>query len=75
MIMPTKYLKEDEALIGVGGLLLQHIQDHANISSLWEEIKTNHAVLNFERFVLALDFLFILGLIEFKKNEIIRVVS
>jgi hypothetical protein len=75
MIMPSKYLKEDEALVGVGGILLQSIGGRRNISNLWEDIKINHALATFERFILALDFLFLLGLIDIKDNEIIRVES
>ena len=73
MIMPSKYLREDEALVGVGGILLQRIEGRRNISFLWEDVKTNHAVATFERFILALDFLFLLGLIDIKDNEIMRV--
>lgn len=73
MIMPTKYLKEDSALIGVGGILLRHIDNKKNLSSLWDEVKTVPSVATFERFVLALDFLYLLGLIDIENNEIKRV--
>lgn len=73
MIMPSKYLREDEVLVGVGGILLQCIEGHSNLSSLWEDVKNNHAVATFERFVLALDFLFLLGLIDIQDNKIKRI--
>ncbi len=72
MIMPSKYIREDAALIGVGGILLRGIENRRNISSLWEDVKANPAVATFERFVLALDFLFLLGLIDIENNEICR---
>ena len=75
MIMPSKYLREDEDIVGVGGILLHCIESRRNLSSLWEDVKTNHTVATFERFILALDFLFLLGLIEIKGNEIMRVGS
>ena len=74
MIMPSKYVREEEAIIGVGNILLQHIKGSINISSLWENVKTNHAVVTFDRFVIALDFLYILGIIDIKQNDIMRVV-
>ena len=73
--MPSKYLKEDEALVGVGALLLQYIDGSPNLSNLWEDVKNNHSVATFERFILALDFLFLLGLIDIKDNNVMRVKS
>lgn len=73
MIMPSKYLREDEALIGVGAALLQKINGRTNLSNLWEETKNNSATGNFERFTLALDLLFLLGLVDVSDNEVVRV--
>lgn len=74
MIMPTKYIKENDALIGVGATLLQHLSNKNNISSLWENVKHIESVGTYERFVLGLDLLFLLGLIDIYKNEITRIV-
>lgn len=73
MIMPTKYIKENEALIGVGATLLGFINENSNISSLWENVKHEESIGTYERFVLALDLLFLLGLVDMYRNEIIRV--
>lgn len=73
MIIPTKYIKENEALIGVGATLLQYLDDKNNISRLWENVKNIESVGTYERFVLALDFLYLLGLIDLHRNEIVRV--
>ncbi len=75
MIMPSKYLKEDEALIGLGAILLQNLHEKANLSVLWEDVKRAESVCTFERFVLALDLLFLLGLIDIQKNEVTKVAS
>ena len=72
MIMPTKYLRTEETIIGVGAILLQHIKQSKNLSELWDEVKKNNTIFTFDRFILGLDFLFILGIIYFKDNEIIR---
>lgn len=73
MILPSKYLREDEALLGVGAVLLQVLNTRKDLSSLWEDSKNHSVIGNFERFVLALDLLFLLGLIEIRDNEIVRV--
>ncbi len=73
MILPNKYLREDEALIGFGSIILKHLKIKRQLSELWEEVKTNESFANFERFILVLDMLYMLGLIEFKSNKIQRV--
>ena len=73
MILPNKYLREDEALLGVGGKILLLLQQDMLLSELWEETKNKENIGNFERFVLALDLLYLLGLIIFEENKIKRV--
>jgi hypothetical protein len=72
MIMPSKYLREDEALLGAGATLLHIINDRTSFSNLWEDAKNISVIGNFERFVLALDLLFLLGLIDFIDNQVVR---
>jgi ABC-three component (ABC-3C) system Middle Component 6 len=72
MIMPSKYLREDEALIGVGAALIPLVEKDGNLSALWESAKKVDAIGNFERFILALDLLYLLGLIDLRNNEIVR---
>lgn len=74
MILPNKYLREDEAILGVGSVLLQHLSIERTLSSLWDEVKEISSIGNFERFVLGLDLLFMLGLIEIKNDKILKVV-
>ena len=72
MILPNKYLREHEALIGVGSILLQHLIEEKTLSDLWEGAKLLSEVGNYERFVLGLDLLFVLGLVEISNSKIIR---
>jgi hypothetical protein len=73
MIMPNKYLREDEALLGLGAVVLKYLGTDRSMSDLWEDVKIIESVGNFERFVLVLDMLFLLGLIEFKEQKLKRV--
>ena len=73
MIMPSKYIQEGEALLGVGAALLPVIEKHPDLSEMWDEAKKIDSVGNFERFVLALDLLYLMGLIETKSGRIVRV--
>ena len=74
MILPNKYLQEHEALLGVGSILLKNLSEERVLSDLWEQVKGFSSVVNFERFILGLDLLFVLGLVEIKNNKIIKVV-
>lgn len=72
MILPNKYLREDETLLGIGAKLLSLLNYDKSLSELWEEAKVIDTLANFERFVLSLDMLFILGLIVFEDNKLKR---
>lgn len=73
MIMPSKYLREDEALIGISAVLLPLVENNDNLTALWESAKRIDAIGSFERFILALDFLYLLGLVDLDNNKIVRV--
>lgn len=73
MILPTKYLREDEALIGVSAILLPLVEKASNLTELWESAKKVSTIGNYERFILALDLLYLLGLVDLHNNEILRV--
>ena len=70
MILPNKHIREDEALIGVGAILLKKISSSMLLSELWEQVKGISNVSNYERFILGLDLLFLLGLIKIEDNHI-----
>lgn len=70
--MPSKYLKEDEALIGVSAALLSLIERNGNLSEIWESAKKIKAIGSFERFILALNFLYLLDLVDLHENKIVR---
>lgn len=71
MILPSKHISQDRALLTVGGRVLQHLCQPKTVSALWEEltlrIKNSPrplTSLSYDGFVLVLDFLYIIGAIE-----------
>lgn len=64
MILPTKHIPQDQALIGIGAILLKNMRYPQTVSSLWNKVKDNPNISNFERFVLGLDMLKVLNLVE-----------
>jgi hypothetical protein len=75
MILPTKHISENEAILGVGATILRHLESPITVSGLWERTKVESNVGTFERFVLAADLLFIIGAIELRDGILVRVQS
>lgn len=70
MILPTKHVRPDRALLGVGAEVLGVLGRPMTMSMLWDEIRSRrsvsepNAVLDYRWFVLALDLLYIIGAVE-----------
>lgn len=75
MILPTKHIREDQALIGVGAILLHHLKEGQTITGLWDKVRGESSVGTYERFVLALDLLYIMGVVDISNGMIHREVS
>lgn len=72
MILPTKHIPEDQALIGVGATLLRSLVQPTTVSSLWERVRHEHNVGTFERFALASNLLYMIGAIDLRDGLIVR---
>lgn len=78
MILPTKHIRSERALIGVGAEILRHLSEPMTVSRLWDvlrerrSISVSNAPLNYTWFILSLDFLFMIKVIEFHRGVISR---
>lgn len=76
MILPTKHIRSDRALIGVGAEVLGTLRRPMTMSKLWDEIRlrrsadTASPVIDYRWFVLALDLLYMIGAVEFERGLI-----
>ena len=78
MILPSKHLSQDRALLSVGAAILRHLSHPVTVSALWEQMP--RAVLDqkasphmrYDGFVLALDLLFLIGAIELREGLLVR---
>lgn len=69
MILPNKHLLSQDSLIGVGGLLLTKIDSAGiTVSKLWEGVRDRREIGNYDRFILALDTLFLLGYLNMENG-------
>lgn len=81
MILPSKHLSEDRALLSVGAVILRHLAYPITVSALWEQISgfaTDQSAappLRYDAFVLALDLLFLMGALELREGLLVRKAS
>lgn len=78
MILPTKRLNQDRALLYVGSEVLGLLEEPKTISRVWDELeklrasKSELSVLTYDWFVLALDLLFSIQAIDFERGLLRR---
>ena len=79
MILPTKHLPTDRALLTLGARILEHLSEPRTVSALWDgvrlgrDIRRGRAPLAYDWFVLALDLLFMIGAITYEAGSIRKV--
>lgn len=78
MILPSKHLPQDRALLTVGAVILRHLTAATTVSALWEQVsrsfrdQTAPSPLRYDSFVLALDLLFLVGAIGLHEGLVTR---
>lgn len=79
MILPTKRIREDHSLLGLGADILQLLNQETTVSNLWDQLKKQRSKgrraipVTFEWFALALDLLYVTGALELKAGLVRRV--
>tara|TARA_R110002074_G_scaffold67465_1_gene158785 strand:- start:1946 stop:2188 length:243 start_codon:yes stop_codon:yes gene_type:complete len=71
MILPTKHIKTENALIGVGAELLALLDRDKTASRLFHDLQADRrendlTTIQFDWFLLAIDFLFTIGAVRFE---------
>lgn len=69
MILPSKHLSQQRALLSVGAKILQHLQTPKTVSAIWEELTKADKDkelpnVRYNSFILALDLLYSISAIE-----------
>ncbi len=78
MILPTKHLPSDRALLTVGARILALLNEPRTISVLWDrmrlkrDLRDNRPPMSYDWFILALDLLFVMGAIDFRDGLVRR---
>ena len=70
MILPTKHLAQDRAILTIGARILPSLEHPITVSALWEHLSLDSVSsispnsIRYDSFVLALDLLFLMGTIQ-----------
>lgn len=78
MILPTKHIRPDRSLVGLGGDVIGALERPITMSKLWDAIRRRRsadnagAVVDYRWFVLALDLLYTVHAIEIERGVIRR---
>ncbi len=81
MILPTKHIRPDRALLAIGGDILVSLREPMTVSRLWDDIRSKRgdpgepAPINYDWFVLALDLLFMIGAVEIDRDLLRKATS
>lgn len=72
MILPDKNIKLEYSLLNCGAIVLNEISEPQTVSLLWDKVKCFDALINYERFLLTLDYLYTINAITLKNGLISR---
>lgn len=78
MILPTKGISADRALLTIGAQIIKELDEPSTVSGLWHLVRLDrsrteeYTPLTFDWFVLALDLLFAIGAIRTGPANTIR---
>ncbi|MEI9478438.1 MAG: ABC-three component system middle component 6 [Deltaproteobacteria bacterium] len=72
MILPTKHISVQYSLLGAGAAILRRLDSPETVTALWERVRTEPEIDVYWRFVLSLDLLFAIGVLDFKDGLIAR---
>lgn len=71
MILPTKNIDPNHCILGLGAVIVKKMNRQQTVTALWESVKHEENINSFEKFVLTLDLLFSLGVIDFSDSDIL----
>ena len=75
ILLPDKHMPVDRSLIGLGSLLLSHLESSATPSNLWDRVREKPEVRGYQEFVLTLGFLHTIGVVKLIQGFLVRTQS
>jgi hypothetical protein len=74
VILPTKNISPDRALLTLAGKVFDGLASARTVSSAWDEFRMQHEArpVAYAFFILAIDLLFLMQLVSFDDDGLIR---
>ena len=72
MILADKNIKLEYSLLNCGALILEEMSEPQTISLLWDKVKKHEALVNYEKFLITLDYLYMINSITLRDGLIVR---
>ena len=72
MILPDRNIKLEYSLLNCGALILEEMSEPQTISLLWDKVKKHEALVNYEKFLITLDYLYMINAITLRDGLIVR---
>ena len=73
MLLPNKHIPKSRSLVGIGALILGRLDAPSTVSGLWEQVRNNPKIGSFRNFVIALNFLYAIGAIDYERGFLSRI--
>ena len=79
MILPTKHLSPERAIITVASDVFELLNNRSTVSSVWNDLQDMHksrirqGEISYDWFILSLDFLYLAGAIDENNGILIRI--
>jgi hypothetical protein len=73
MILPSKNIPTDRALLTIAGKSFDRLHRPTTVSALWDAIREDYSTrpIAYSWFILALDLLFLMSLVRFDQNGLL----
>ena len=72
MILPDEHTRVSNSLLNAGATLLSTMRPRQTVTELWSRTRARPEIRTFDRFVLGLDLLFILGVVSYKDGMVVK---
>jgi hypothetical protein len=74
MILPNRNVAPERALLTIAGTVFQRLSEPTTVSRIWDDVRHEHRKkpISYMWFLLAIDLLFILGLVWFDQDGLLQ---
>ena len=73
MILPTKTISPDRALLTIAGSIFERLSEASTVSKIWDDIRERyaHKPISYSWFILAVDLLFVMNTVYFDQDGLL----